>query len=133
MKKPFRDSRKKKRKVGRPKTTGTGQAQIVRMHDNQIALIDAWIAKLGERISRPEAIRRLVEIGLSVKTNGQLNDEGAKQPQEMKKRARDLAGAAIDEMIDTTASPEDQAIRKRRLIKGPEEFQSVRRDRPKGK
>jgi len=44
-----------------------------------------------------------------------------------------LARAALDEMTDTTASPEDQASRKRRLIKGPEEFRSVRRDRPNRK
>jgi hypothetical protein len=37
------------------------------MHDQQIAAIDAWIAMLGEEISRPEAIRRLVELGLKVK------------------------------------------------------------------
>jgi hypothetical protein len=37
------------------------------MHDQQVATIDAWIAKRGEAISRPEAIRRLVELGLKVK------------------------------------------------------------------
>ena len=41
---------------------------VVRMHDRQIGAIDAWIAKLeGAAISRPEAIRRLVEIGLKAK------------------------------------------------------------------
>jgi hypothetical protein len=39
----------------------------VRMHDEQIAAIDEWIDTHGEKISRPEAIRRLVEIGLKVK------------------------------------------------------------------
>jgi uncharacterized protein YicC (UPF0701 family) len=37
------------------------------MHDQQVASIDAWIAKQGDAISRPEAIRRLVEIGLKSK------------------------------------------------------------------
>jgi hypothetical protein len=37
------------------------------MHDQQVASIDAWIATQGEAISRPEAIRRLVEIGLKAK------------------------------------------------------------------
>jgi len=37
------------------------------MHDDQLAAIDDWIEALGEKISRPEAIRRLVEIGLKVK------------------------------------------------------------------
>jgi hypothetical protein len=37
------------------------------MHDHQIAAIDAWIAMQEFEISRPEAIRRLVEIGLEAK------------------------------------------------------------------
>ena len=53
--------------MGRPKTTGSGQPMVVRMHDRQISAIDGWIAMQGEDISRPEAIRRLVEIGLKAK------------------------------------------------------------------
>jgi hypothetical protein len=37
------------------------------MHDHQIASIDAWIAMQDDEMSRPEAIRRLVEIGLKSK------------------------------------------------------------------
>ena len=37
------------------------------MHDQQIAAIDAWIAMQDAEISRPEAIRRLVELGLKAK------------------------------------------------------------------
>jgi hypothetical protein len=58
-----------KSKRGRPKTTGSGQPMVVRMHDRQLAAIDAWIVSQGEDISRPEAIRRLVEIGLRRKAN----------------------------------------------------------------
>ena len=65
MTKSIRDS--KKSKIGRPKTTGPGQPQVVRMHDQQIAEIDSWIASQEAEISRPEAIRRLVELGLTVK------------------------------------------------------------------
>ena len=53
--------------MGRPETTGPGQPQVVRMHDEQIAEIDNWIVEQGAAISRPEAIRRLVEIGLKGK------------------------------------------------------------------
>jgi hypothetical protein len=42
-----------------------------------------------------------------------------------------MAGTAIDDMMDTATSPDDQASRKRRLLKGPEEFRNVRVDRPK--
>jgi hypothetical protein len=67
MSKSIRDSKKSKPKIGRPKTTGSGQPQVVRMHDQQIAAIDAWIAMHDAEISRPEAIRRLVELGLKAK------------------------------------------------------------------
>jgi hypothetical protein len=53
--------------MGRRVTTGPGEPQVVRMHDEQLEAIDAWIVEHGDKISRPEAIRRLVEIGLSAK------------------------------------------------------------------
>jgi hypothetical protein len=37
---------------------------VVRMHVRQIAAIDGWIARQDEELSRPEAIRRLVDLGL---------------------------------------------------------------------
>jgi hypothetical protein len=67
MAKSIRDSAKSKAKMGRPVTTGPGEPQVVRMHDEQLEAIDAWIAERGDKISRPEAIRRLVEIGLRAK------------------------------------------------------------------
>jgi hypothetical protein len=39
------------------------------MLDDRIATLDAWIKKQKEpNLSRPEAIRRLVEIGLKAKS-----------------------------------------------------------------
>lgn len=67
MSKSIRDSTKSKTKMGRPKTTGPGEPQVVRMHEEQIVAIDEWIDEQDEKISRPEAIRRLVEIGLKAK------------------------------------------------------------------
>jgi hypothetical protein len=58
-----------KRSAGRPKTTGPGTGILVKMHDPQLDAIDAWIAKQQESdLTRPEAIRRLVEIGLKAKS-----------------------------------------------------------------
>jgi hypothetical protein len=68
MAKSIRDSTKSNPKMGRPKTTGPGEPQVVRMHDQQLEAIDDWIEAQGEKISRPEAIRRLVELGLRAKT-----------------------------------------------------------------
>lgn len=52
---------------GRPKTTGPGTGILVKMHEPQLVAIDKWIARQDEATTRPEAIRRLVEIGLKVK------------------------------------------------------------------
>jgi hypothetical protein len=65
MAKLIRDTKKKSRPGrGRPKTTGPGRAMVVRMHDRQLVAIDDWIARQGELLSRPEAIRRLTDLGL---------------------------------------------------------------------
>jgi hypothetical protein len=57
-----------KKRRGRPATTGKGTLIGVRLLDDPLATLDAWIAKQGEpELSRPEAIRRLVELGLKSK------------------------------------------------------------------
>jgi hypothetical protein len=40
---------------------------LVRLEPNHFDALDAWIAKQPVELSRPEAIRRLVEIGLKAK------------------------------------------------------------------
>jgi hypothetical protein len=55
----------KKRRRGRPVTTGKGTLIGVRLLDAPLGTLDAWIAKQREPdLTRPEAIRRLVEAGL---------------------------------------------------------------------
>ena len=92
-----------------------------------IAEVEAWAE--ANDTSRSDAFRRLVELGLTVTTTVRLKSEDTKHRAGTKERARELAGDAIDEMSDTTASVSDQDNRRRRLIGGPEEFQRVRRDR----
>jgi hypothetical protein len=48
-------------------TTGRGTLIGVRMLDHPIAEVDAWIKYHGPDLTRPEAIRRLVELGLKAK------------------------------------------------------------------
>jgi hypothetical protein len=124
-------SRIEKRGRGRPPTNPT--SIHLTLAPGPLAAVDDWIERQKEPYSRPEAIRRLVELGLTAKTKGRPKSEDTKQRQDTKQRARELAGTAVDEMTDRAASPEDQASRKRRLVKGPEEFQNVRRDRPNRK
>jgi hypothetical protein len=90
--------------------------------------LDSWIAKQKDGQSRPEAIRRLVELGLAVKTPAGPVSKPARSA-----RAAELAAAQIEKMIDPSAPPEERAQRQRRVTKGPEEFREARVDRPKAK
>jgi hypothetical protein len=57
-----------KKKRGRPVTTGRGTLIGVRLLDTPLAALDGWISRQKEPdLSRPEAIRRLVELGLKAK------------------------------------------------------------------
>ena len=47
--------------------------------------------------------------------------------------AKKFAAEQIDRMGNSTATAEEQASRKQRLLKGPEEFREARVDRPKAK
>jgi hypothetical protein len=97
------------------------------MDDSLTGAIDKWRDKQEDEPSRPEAIRRLVEIGLgSVKI-------ARAQKRSDSPTARDLAAVQIDRLADSGAPAEEQASRKRHLLKGPEEFREARIDRPKRK
>jgi hypothetical protein len=54
------------KKRGRPKTTGRGTLIGVRLHPPELVRLDAWIATQDDpKTSRPEALRRLAEVGLA--------------------------------------------------------------------
>jgi hypothetical protein len=112
----------KQKVMGRPRT-GIRPLMGFRADPAIRASIVKWAENQPDTLSLSEAIRRLVELGLTVKTNGRQASEGQKL------RAREMAGKAIDKLTDTTAAPDDQAARKKRLLKGPEEFREVRVDR----
>jgi hypothetical protein len=48
-------------------------------------------------------------------------------------RAQELATEALVSLTVGAADPDEQAGRRRRLLKGPEEFRETRVDRPKAK
>ena len=52
-----------KKKRG-PPPTGKGVQVVVRMQPAPLAALDVWVAKQKDQPSRPEAMRRLVELGL---------------------------------------------------------------------
>jgi hypothetical protein len=53
------------KKRGRPKTTGRGTQIQVRIHDRQLAALDAFIASHTAEMSRPEAIRQILDDHLT--------------------------------------------------------------------
>jgi hypothetical protein len=111
---------------GRP-ATGKAPTRTLRLTDAFIAKVDAWAAQQPDEPGRSEAIRRLVEMGLgSVKV-------ARAQKRSDSPTARDLAAVQIDRLADSGAPAEEQASRKRHLLKGPEEFRDARIDRPKRK
>src|SRR4051794_1121942 len=115
-----------KKIIGRPRT-GVGTLVGQRWHDADLEPIDNWRAKQPDLPSRAEAIRRLVGIGLAAKD---LADKPTPKPGSRAKRggdASDMAGNAIDGLGDNTATDDQRASRKRRLLKGPMEFREMRR------
>jgi hypothetical protein len=116
-----------KKKRG-PDPTGIGVQVVVRMQPNPLSALDRWAAKQSDQPTRAEAIRRLVELGLTVKMPATPVSKPGRRL-----RARELAAEAIDKMADPAASTDERDQRRRRLTKGPEEFREVRVDRSKAK
>ena len=111
-----------------PPPTGKVTLIGVRMLDAPLAALDEWIAGQADPdLSRPEAIRRLVELDLTGKARPKQASRARAE------RAHEMAGEQLDELADRSVPAEEQASRKRNLLKGPEEFRDVRVDRPKKK
>jgi hypothetical protein len=60
----IRGTANKRKKVGRPKTTGSGMQIGTRWHEPMLSEIDAWRAAQEDQPERGEAIRRLVAQAL---------------------------------------------------------------------
>jgi|tagenome__1003787_1003787.scaffolds.fasta_scaffold20977496_3 hypothetical protein len=118
-------TRVKRKAMGRP-PTGVTPLMGFRADPKIRAAIVRWAEKQSDMPTLSEAIRRLVELGLTVKTN-------ARQPSAANAgRAKELARSTVEQMLDPAAPPEERAQRRRRLIKGPSEFREHRMDQAKG-
>jgi hypothetical protein len=109
-----------KKRGARP--AGESEPIMVRLRPVPLAALDAWIARQGDAPSRPEAIRRLVDIGL-----------GAERPTKQRSpkavsKAHQLASEQIDKLIKSSLTNEERQHRKRHLLKGPRELRDIRRD-----
>jgi hypothetical protein len=111
------------KKRGRP-ATGRDPVSAVRLPIVLTAAVDKWAS--DHEANRSEAIRRLVELGLTVKAPAKpVSTPGRRL------RAQDLATKAIEKIIDPSALPEERAQRRHRLTKG--QFREDRVDLPKAK
>ena len=112
--------------IGRPGTHPV--KKVLGFADEMVAAVESWRAKQKPVPNFSEAIRRLVELGLTLRTPAKpVNKPGRRL------RAQELATKAIEKIVDPSAPPEERAQRQRHLLKGPEEFRETRVDRPKAK
>src|SRR5215203_3943346 len=112
-------SRTEKRGRGRPRVNPT--SIHLSLPPAQLDQLDAYVAQQSDQPSRPEAIRRLLNMALA--------NTGMTSPRKKySAKASETAGSTLDQLGDKSASPDQQAKRKRRLLKGPSEFRDMRRD-----
>jgi hypothetical protein len=135
----------KKKKRGRPSVSGKPGVQSmligVRLPPDMVADLDRWRSDLAKRLgeepnSRPEAIRAILEGHFQGARSRVLRDDatanrtGKRTGQESRRAATDMAAKVIDDLTDPSASVDDRDKRKRRLLKGPQEFRDLQRDAP---
>jgi hypothetical protein len=109
-----------KRKRGRPKTTGKGELVGVRLQPVRLAALDRWISQQEIVRTRPEAIRHLMDLALS------LNATSEPMSNKAQEKAAELASKEIDKLKVHVTDGDKQHQRKRHLIKGPMEFRELR-------
>jgi hypothetical protein len=115
MTRPAKRPGSKKDRVPREEAPLSG----IRLAPKLTAAIDKWAEAHGVS-SRSEAIRRILELGLSAsKPLRQRNVEAGS-------RALELAAQELDKLIDPSTPDEERKMRKRRLLRGPQEFRDIR-------
>jgi hypothetical protein len=102
-----------RKKIGRPPTGA--ESVHLRILPDQAAAIEAWISKQREPgLTRPEAIRRLVELGLKAHAP---EPKAVERLRERVAGAAELAAKAVDSLTVGAADADKKASRKRRLTK----------------
>jgi hypothetical protein len=119
------------KKRGRP-ATGKDPLMGFRASPVMRASVVRWAENQTDNPSLSEAIRRLVEIGLSGTTTSE-RPRILSTSKQSAARAAELAARTIEKRIDSKAPAEEREVRKRKLLRGPEEFRETRVDRPRKK
>ena len=118
------------RKKRGPPATGKGMLIGVRLQPSALGQVDRWAHSQKDNPSRPEAIRRLVEIALA-KSSTKRHIEPDKPERatiraKKAEKALELAAEQVDRLSDPLATDDERQLRKRKLIKGPKEFRDIR-------
>lgn len=113
-----------------PAARGREQGQAVRLTRELLERVDAWALSQEHKPNRSEAIQLLVKTALDSLRAWPRRAAPKSKRASSRNRAKELASDAIDRLGDAGATSEARASRKGRLMKGPEEFRNVRRDRP---
>jgi len=90
------------------------------------AQIEAWAARQHDTPDFPEAVGRLLRLGLARRLTGRTR-RTSKSP-----TASTMAALELDRQGDSAASADQRSDRKKQLIEGPEEFRASRLDRGAG-
>lgn len=109
--------------------TGREQGQAVRLTGELLERVDAWALSQEHKPNRSEAVHLLVRTALDGLCARSRRAAPQSKRLNSRNRAKELASDAIDRLGDAGATSEARASRKGRLMKGPEEFRNVRRDR----
>jgi hypothetical protein len=104
-----------------------GQTAIsaVKLSQQLTAEIDAWAET--HRITRSDAIRQLLELGLKAQPADHPPHQESCDPTKIEQNA----ARQVEQLLDPSLPPEERERRIRRLIEGPPEFSRERIDLPK--
>jgi hypothetical protein len=117
----------KKQKPVKRKAVGRSSEPLMAFRPDAMtrAAVVKWAENQPDKPTLAEAIRQLVRLGLSARAAPR------RISQARSKKANTMAASQLDRLADPSATLEEQASRKHRLLRGPEEFRGVRVDRPK--
>jgi len=93
----------------------------VRMAEDFQSSIRAWASQQDDQPALAEAIRRLVEIGLAHAPRPKTSRSRAAA------KAKEMAEETVDRLMTEDTAPEERAVRKQRLIEGPQSLREVRK------
>ena len=125
------------RKKRGPPATGKGMLIGVRLQPPALGQVDRWAHSQKDKPSRPEAIRRLLDLALAKSSTKRHSEPDSPDRATIRakkaEKASELAAEQVDRLSDPLATDDERQLRKRKLIKGPKEFREIRNAAKKGR